>query len=99
MFVCVTDNVPIVIIAIFLTSLFVCVSDERDDDLSKVIQSIEHDLASGMRERTTSKKTTSQVRPLYYKSFTAPMAVWSKVLLLTARCLSPLRACPDGRVV
>ena len=27
------------------------------------------------------------------------MAVWSKVLPLTARCLSPLRDCPDGRVV
>ena len=27
------------------------------------------------------------------------MAVWSKALTLTARCLSPLRACPDGHVV
>ena len=27
------------------------------------------------------------------------MAVWSKVLPLTASCLSPLRACPDGCVV
>ena len=29
----------------------------------------------------------------------ALMAEWSKVLPLTARCLSPLRACPDGQVV
>ena len=29
----------------------------------------------------------------------ALMAVWSMALQLTARCLSPLRACPDGRVV
>ena len=29
----------------------------------------------------------------------ALMAEWSEMLTLTGRCLSPLKACPNGRVV
>ena len=53
----------------------------------------------GECEDATSTKSRNLSAPVISDVEPALMAAWSKALPLTDSCLSPLRACPDGRVV